>query len=207
MSDVENIASIYDIAIVGIGGRFPGADDLDQFWKNLCDGVESITFFSDEELTRAGVDAKLLSNPDYVKANAIVSDIDCFDTRFFGINPREAAMMDPQQRLFLEYAWRVLESAGYDAERYAGRISVYAGASISTYLLNNLYPNQSDLKQSTLFQVMIGNKNDSLATQVSYKLNLRGPSLTVQTACSTSLVAIHLACQGVLHRECDMALP
>ncbi len=206
MSDVENIVSIYDIAIVGMVGRFPGADDLAQFWKNLCDGVESITFFSDEELTRAGVDAKLLSNPDYVKANAIVSDIDCFDTRFFGVNPREAAMMDPQQRLFLEYAWRVLESAGYDAERYAGRISVYAGASLSTYLLNNLYPNQSDLKQSTLFQVMIGNKNDSLATQVSYKLNLRGPSLTVQTACSTSLVAIHLACQGLLNRECDMAL-
>jgi len=206
MNEADTNNSLYDIAIIGMVGRFPGADNIEQFWENLCNGIESITFFSDQELLEAGVDPELLNNPHYVKANAIVPDIDCFDAHFFGINPREAAIMDPQQRVFLEYAWHALEAAGYDAQRYEGRIGVYAGSSISTYLLNNLYPNQSDIGRSGVFQVAIGNTKDYLATQVSYRLNLQGPSFTVQTACSTSLVAVHLAYQGLLNRECDMAL-
>jgi len=206
MGNAENINSLYDVAIIGMVGRFPGADDLNQFWENLRNGVESITFFSDEELLEAGVDPDLLSDPNYVKANAIVSGVDRFDARFFGINPREATMMDPQQRVFLEYAELALESAGYDAERYDGRIGMYAGKSRSTYLLNNLYSSQSRVGTAGVFQVAISNDKDFLATQVSYRLNLQGPSFTVQTACSTSLVAVHLACQSLLNRECDMVM-
>jgi len=206
MGNAENINSLYDVAIIGMVGRFPGADDLNQFWENLRNGVESITFFSDEELLEAGVDPDLLSDPNYVKANAIVSGVDRFDARFFGINPREATMMDPQQRVFLEYAELALEGAGYDAERYDGRIGMYAGKSRSTYLLNNLYSNKSRVGTAGAFQVVISNDRDFLATQVSYRLNLQGPSFTVQTACSTSLVAAHLACQSLLNRECDMVM-
>jgi len=195
-----------DVAIIGMAARFPGADDLDQFWKNLQGGVESITFFSEDELLDANVPPELLNNTNYVKARAIISDIECFDARFFGLSPREAEVMDPQERVFLEYARHALENAGYDAERYDGRVGVYAGTSLSTYLLNNLYPRRRDIEQGGQFQVVISTDKDFLATRVSYRLNLQGPSFTVQTACSTSLVAVHLACQGLLTRECDMAL-
>src|SRR5918911_1285691 len=132
----------YEIAIIGMAGRFPRARSVDQFWQNLRDGVESISFFSDEELEAAGVERSALSDPNYVKAGAVLDDLELFDASFFGFNPREAEIMDPQHRFFLECAWEALEAAGYDSETYPGRIGVYAGCSMSTYLLHNLYANR-----------------------------------------------------------------
>ncbi|HEY4424233.1 MAG TPA: SDR family NAD(P)-dependent oxidoreductase [Pyrinomonadaceae bacterium] len=201
MSETSGI----EIAVIGMAGRYPGAKNLDQFWQNLCDGVESIKFFTDEELLAKGVEARLLDDPNYVKAEAILDDIEMFDASFFDFTPREASLIDPQHRLFLEHAWEALENAGYAAERNQ-RIGVYAGESINSYLLSNLYPNRELMESAGGFQVVINNDRDYLATHVAYKLNLTGPALSVQTACSTSLVAVHLACQGLLNRECDMAL-
>jgi len=191
-----------EIAIIGMSGRLPGAKDIKVFWQNLQDGVESVSFFRDEELLSSGVDPTLLNNSNYVKANAVLSDVDLFDAEFFGFSPKEAEIIDPQHRLFLEYAWEAIENAGYDPETYEGSIGVYAGAEINAYLLNNIYPNfgLSDL------QTLLGNDKDYLSSRVSYKLNLKGPSVTVQTACSTSLVAVHMACQSLLNGECDISL-
>ncbi|MBV9209443.1 MAG: SDR family NAD(P)-dependent oxidoreductase [Acidobacteria bacterium] len=195
-----------ELAVVGMAARFPTARDLDELWHNLSEGREAISFFSDEELLQKGLDAKLLQDPDYVKAEAVLEDIELFDAGFFGFTAREAMMMDPQHRLFLEEAWKALEHGGYDALRYRGRIGVFAGESFNSYLLSNLYPNRELMESVGGFQTIIGNDRDYLATHVSYKLNLKGPGITVQTACSTSLVAIHLACQSLLNGECDMAL-
>ncbi|MBD1912333.1 MULTISPECIES: type I polyketide synthase [unclassified Leptolyngbya] len=206
-----------DIAVIGMAGRFPGAKNLTEFWQNLCDGVESIAFFSDEELLASGVPPELVNHPNYVKASPILDDVESFDAEFFGLNPREAELLDPQQRLMLECAWESLEDAGYDPLSYGGAIAIYAGASMNTYLLNHVYPNRhrldphEPLDTLTLgslggFQLTVANDKDYLTTRVSYKLNLRGPSVNVQTACSTSLVAIHMACQSLLAGECDMAL-
>jgi acyl transferase domain-containing protein len=194
------------IAIIGMSGRFPGAPDLDAFWRNLRDGVESITVFSDEELQAAGVSPALLALPHYVKAKAIMDDVELFDAAFFGYTPREAEIMDPQQRLFLECAVAALEHAGYDPQIYQGLIGVYAGVGISSYLLFNLATNDDVLALAGFQQLMIGNEKDHLPTRVSYKLNLTGPSVNVNTTCSTGLVAVHLACQSLLNGECDMAL-
>jgi non-ribosomal peptide synthase protein (TIGR01720 family) len=202
-STVEN--SMDGIAIIGMTGRFPGARNIDQFWRNLRNGVESISFFTEAELEKAGVEPALLSAPNYVKAGAVLEDIDLFDASFFGFNPREAELTDPQHRLFLECAWEALEVAGYDTERYDGAIGVYAGVGMNSYLLN-LYTNREIMGQVSGVQVAIGNDKDHLPTRVSYKMNLKGPSMAVQTACSTSLVAIHLACQSLLSYQCDMAL-
>ncbi len=201
MSDTSGI----EIAVIGMAGRFPGAKNLDQFWQNLCAGVESIKFFTDEELLAKGVEARLLDDPNYVKAEAILDDIEIFDASFFDFTPREASLIDPQHRLFLEHAWEALENAGYAADRNQ-RIGVYAGESLNSYLLSNLYPNRELMESAGGFQVVINNDRDYLATHIAYKLNLTGPALSVQTACSTSLVAVHLACQGLLNRECDMAM-
>jgi acyl transferase domain-containing protein len=194
-----------DIAIIGIAGRFPKARNVDQFWRNLRDGVESISFFTDEELVAAGLDPSLMQDPNYVKASSVLEDVELFDAQFFDYVPREAEIIDPQQRFFLECAWEALENAGYDSERFSGPVGVFAGVSLSTYLWN-IYSNPSATKLFSRFQIMIGNDKDHLATRVSYKLNLKGPSLSVQTTCSTSLVAVHLACQSLLNGECDMAL-
>ena len=192
-----------DIAVIGMAGRFPGAPTLEKYWQNLQAGVESITVFSEEELIAAGLEPGVVRDPKYVKAAPVLEDADRFDAAFFGYTPREAEVMDPQHRVFLECAWEAVEQAGYDAERYAGAIGVYAGAAMNTYLLfSGLLPRFVDDYLLTL----TGSDKDFLATRVSYKLNLTGPSLTVQTACSTSLVAVHLACQSLLNRECDMAL-
>jgi acyl transferase domain-containing protein/acyl carrier protein len=196
----------YDIALIGMAGRFPGAANVEQFWHNLQEGVEAISFFSDEELVEAGIEESSLSDPNCVKAGAILEDADMFDASFFGFTTREAEMMDPQHRLFLEQAWSALEDAGYEAEKYAGRIGVYAGESVNSYLMHNLLPQRELIESVGHFQTLLGNDRDHLATQVAYKLNLKGPCLTVQTACSTSLAAVHLACQSLLNRECDMAL-
>jgi acyl transferase domain-containing protein len=194
------------IAVVGITGRFPGARNVEEFWRNVRSGVESITFFNDRELADSGVDARTLQGPRYVKARGVLAeDPGLFDAAFFGFSPREAEIIDPQQRIFLECAWQALESAGYDPDTYEGSIGIYAGADINNYLLN-LHSNPNVMALMDHFQLANANEKDHLTTRVSYKLNLRGPSVSVNTACSTSLVAVHLACQSLLNGECDMAL-
>ncbi len=196
-------AADLDIAIIGFACRFPGAQNADEFWLNLRSGKECITFFTDAELAAAGVAARLLADPAYVKAAPILADIDKFDAQLFGYSPREARSIDPQQRLFLECAWEALEMAGYDPPKYAGSIGVFAGSALNTYLL---FSGLLEQFRKEYLLTLIGNDKDYLATRTSYKLNLTGPSVTVQTACSTSLVAIHLACQSLLNGECEMAL-
>ncbi|MEH2065248.1 MAG: SDR family oxidoreductase [Nostoc sp.] len=194
-----------EIAIIGMSGRFPGAKNVDDFWQNLQNGTESISVFTDEELLAYGLDAATLNNPKFVKARAVLEDVELFDAAFFGFNPREAEITDPQHRLFLECAYIALEDAGYDSENYQGSIGVYAGASFSGYLLN-VYLNKDIIGSIDNHQLAIAGDKDYLTTRVSYKLNLQGPSFTVQTACSTSLVAVHLATQSLLNGECDLAL-
>ncbi len=191
------------IAIIGMAGRFPGARNLDEFWSNLAAGVESVSFFSVEELERPGAGA--LNATNYVRAKAVLEDVDLFDASFFDFNPREAELMDPQHRLFLECAWEALENAGYAFESDEGIVGVFAGSTTSGYLIN-VFSRPDLVKTLGSAQVMVGNDKDHLAMRVSYKLNLKGPSITVQTSCSTSLVATHLACRSLLSYECDMAL-
>ncbi len=200
----DNQTESLDIAIVGMEGRFPGARNLDEFWRNLRDGVESICPLTEEQMRSLGVSPAALSSSNFVKAAALLEGSELFDAPFFGYSPREAEVMDPQHRVFLECAWSALENAGYNPETYPGLIGVYAGTSMSTYLLYNILARAVDPEDS--FQVMIGNDKDFLSTRVSYELNLKGPSIDVQSACSTSLVAVHLACQGLLSYQCDMAM-
>ncbi|MEP7339009.1 MAG: MupA/Atu3671 family FMN-dependent luciferase-like monooxygenase [Acidobacteriota bacterium] len=206
MSDTNEKSLPDGIAIVGMAGRFPGAGSVAEFWRNLRDGVESVSFFSDDELLAGGVAPSLLANPGYVKAKAVLAGVAGFDAWFFGFTPREAEITDPQHRLFLECAWEALEDAGYDPARYAGLIGLYAGAGVNTYLLRNLSSHPELLDATSAFQTSIHNKGDHLTTRVAYLLDLRGPCVTVQTACSTSLVAVSLACQSLLNYQCDMAL-
>ncbi len=203
---LTDLSDSTDIAIVGMAGRFPGARSVDEFWHNLKHGVESITRFSDDELIAAGVDPALLSDPSYVKAGAVLADADTFDAEFFGLTPLEARIMDPQQRLFVETVWSAIENAGHNVDTFNGTIGLFAGAGISTYLLNNLLPNASLIELAGSLQVGLGNDKDSLATRAAYLLNLTGPCYTVQTYCSTSLVAVSIASSSLLNGECDMAL-
>ncbi|WP_199741742.1 type I polyketide synthase [Corallococcus sp. CA047B] len=193
------------IAIVGMAGRFPGASDVEAFWRNLRDGVEGIRAFTDEELRARGVPESALRSPDFVRSGAVLEDVDLFDAGFFGYSPREAALMDPQHRAFLECAWEALERSGFDPET-SRSVGVFAGTSLSTYLLFNLLTHRELIEAGDTFQVMIGNDKDFLATRLAYHLDLRGPSLDVQTGCSTSLVATHLACQALLGFQCDVAV-
>jgi acyl transferase domain-containing protein len=194
-----------DVAIIGLAGRFPKAPDVDRFWRALEQGMECVSHFSDEEL-ELDLTPEELRNPNFVKAKAILDDVELFDAPFFNVPAREAEFMDPQQRIFLECVWTALENAGCDPERYEGPIAVYAGSSLNSYMLSRL-PYLASLGQPLdSFQLAITNDKDHLATRASYKLNLRGESLTVQTACSTSLVAVHLACQSLLSGQCDIAL-
>jgi acyl transferase domain-containing protein/thioesterase domain-containing protein len=195
------------IAIVGMAGRFPGASNLSGFWQNLRDGVESIRDRSDADLLAAGATPEELASPDYIKRAALLDDVPMFDASFFGFSPRDASIMDPQHRHFLECAWEALEDAGHPPQRFGGSIGVFAGSGMNTYLIHNLLANRRLLETAGLFQLkQTGNDKDVLATRVSYQFDLRGPSINVQTACSTSLVAVHLACQSLLNFECDMAL-
>ncbi len=194
------------VAIIGMACRFPGADDVDSFWRNLCDGVESISFFSDDELQAAGVDPQQYRRPNYVAARGILPDVGNFDAAFFGYTPREAETMDVQQRAFLECAWAAIEDAAYDPLTHQGSIGVFAGASMSSYFLNNVYPRRDVVERVGGYQLMIRNDKDYLPTRTAYKLNLKGPSVSIQTACSTSLVAVHVACQNLLDGHCDVAL-
>ncbi|MBV8200688.1 MAG: SDR family NAD(P)-dependent oxidoreductase, partial [Acidobacteria bacterium] len=198
-------ATGFEVAIVGMAGRFPGAADVEQFWANLRDGVDSLTPLGDEELIAAGADPALLRSPGYVKAARLMAGHDQFDAAFFGFNPREAEIIDPQQRVFLECAWEALEDAGYDPERLSRRVGVYAGSRMGGYL-RNVYSSPAVLATASDLQVQVANDKDYLATRVSYKLNLGGPSVTVQTACSTALVALHFACGALVAGECDLAL-
>ena len=206
MSDFSNAGPLDGIAIIGMAGRFPGASHLAQFWRNLCEGIESIQFFTETELRDSGVPVNLLSHPDYVRAGTLLPNADRFDAAFFGFTPREAEILDPQQRVFLETAWESLENAGYDAERFAGAIGVFAGAGMNHYLLNNLVGRPDILAAVGEYQTMLLSDKDFLTTRTAYKLNLKGPAVTAQTACSTSLVAVHQACQSLLNYGCDMAL-
>ncbi|MES1241997.1 MAG: amino acid adenylation domain-containing protein [Acidobacteriota bacterium] len=195
----------FDIAIVGMAGRFPGARSVEELWRNLAGGVESIRFFSEEELRSAGVDASTLDNPDYVKANGVLDGVELFDAPFFGFTAREAEITDPQHRLFLECAWEALEDAAHDPETFGRPIGVYAGLNRNTYS-SALLAHPEILRAVGGFQAIVSNDRDFLSTRVSYKLNLTGPSVVLQTACSTSLVAVHFAIQGLLSGDCDLAL-
>ena len=204
-SETTNQFDGSEIAIIGLACRFPGAKDVDEFWRNLRDGVESITFLNDEEIEPSLVDPARVDHPNYVKAASMLDDVESFDASFFGITPREAEVMDPQQRVFLECAWAALEHSGYDPNIYKGAIGLFAGARTNTYLFN-LFCNRQLSETMDAFEIGLGNDLAFLPTRVSHKLNLRGPSCAVHTACSTSLVAVHLACQSLLIDECRMAL-
>ncbi|HEY2738593.1 MAG TPA: beta-ketoacyl synthase N-terminal-like domain-containing protein, partial [Thermoanaerobaculia bacterium] len=175
-----------------------------RLWENLCAGVESIVRFSDEELQAAGVDPALRRDPRYVPAGGALDGVELFDADFFGYTPREAEILDPQHRLFLECAWEALEDAGYDARRVPGPVGVFAGLGLNTYLHQLL--NGLDIETVGEYQLLVASDKDFLPTRVSYKLDLKGPSMAVQTACSSSLVAVHVACQNIRLGACDMAL-
>ena len=196
-----------EIAVVGMAGRFPGAGSVEDLWENLRRGVESISPISLEEWGREiHTHPSFLERPDLVPWRPRVEGVDMFDAAFFGYTPREAQVLDPQQRLFLECAWEALENAGYDSERYPGSIGVVAGISQSSYLINYLQWDRELNQTVGSLKIGLGNMNDALATRVAYKLNLRGAAYAVQSFCSTSLVAVHLACQSLLNRESDMML-
>ena len=197
------------IAIIAMAGRFPDAASPEALWENLLGGKQAIRRFTPEALE---VPAEIAAQPGYVAARSVLDDVDQFDAAFFNIYPREAEQMDPQHRIFLEICWEALERAGYDPQRTEASIGVFAGAALNTYLLHNLAHDRSFLErftadyQSGSYITMMGNDKDFLSTRVSWKLNLRGPSVTVQSACSTSLVAVCQACQSLLTYGCDMAL-
>jgi amino acid adenylation domain-containing protein len=209
-SAIRNLTGT-DIAIIGMAGRYPKAKSVKEFWQNLVDGVEAISFFTDEELEyvpKGNLDSEIK----FVRARGILENADQFDAEFFGFNPREAAIMDPQHRLFLECAWEALEDAGYCSEKYKGSIGVFAGSSLNTYLMYNvLKDRESTEEMANSYQIadyttLTGNDNAFLTTKVAYKLGLRGPAVNVQTACSTSLVAIGLAYQSLISGQSNMAL-
>jgi amino acid adenylation domain-containing protein len=202
----DSAATHLGVAVIAMAGRFPGAAGVEEFWRNLAAGVESIRVFSGDELESSPAQPGVPGDPDFVPAGAVLDDIELFDAGFFDFNPREAEITDPQQRIFLECCWEALERGGYDPERFPGAVGVFAGTSISTYFFNNVVSHAELLRTVAPFQLWIGADKDYLAPRVSYKLDLRGPSITVQTACSTSLVAVHLACQSLLDMQSDLAL-
>ena len=195
-----------DIAIVGMACRVPGALNIELYWRNIREGVESIRHFSRKELIERGVSEVIVDNPRYVPASAPVDGVEEFAASFFGYAAREAEIMDPQHRLFLETAYTAFEDAGIDPHREPGLVGVFAGSTMNTYLLTNLMANRHVIDVVGDHSIMLGNDKEYLALRVAYKLNLRGPAYAVQTACSSSLTAVHLACQSILAGECDVAL-
>lgn len=194
------------IALIGMAGRFPNAEDVKMFWWNLEHAVESLENYTDAEMLEAGVPQVLLDNPNFVKRGTPFERPDWFDAGFFGFNPREAEILDPQHRLFLECAWEALEDAGYGGEARPESIGVYGGTTGNSYVMSNVFMNPEVVEAVGGYQLMLASDKDFLATRVAYKLNLKGPSMSIQTACSTSLVAVQMACQALLARQCDMAL-
>lgn len=201
----ENLNTEEAVAIIGMAARLPGASSVAEYWDNLKNGVESITFWTDEELVAAGVDPDRITHPNYVKAKGNIPEPFHFDAGFFGFNPREADVLDPQHRVFLECSWHAFEDAGYDPARCNHRVGVWAGTGTTQYLFQ-LDGNPDVQKFASSLSIVTGNDKDYIATRVSYKLNLRGPSVNVQSACSTSLVAVSTAVHSILNYECDMAL-
>jgi phthiocerol/phenolphthiocerol synthesis type-I polyketide synthase E len=210
----QSASSVPDnaIAVVGMAGRFPGAGSVSAFWDNLRVGRESIVTLSEDDLLNEGISEKVLGNHRYVRRAALMDGIDEFDAEFFGFTPQAARMMDPQHRLFLQSAWHAIEDAGYDPAQLDGAVGVFGTSSASGYLLHNLmshYDPRVIIGQGATFEMVnlsLHNDKDHLATRVAHQFNLRGPALSVQTACSSALVAVHLACQSILNGECDMAL-
>ncbi|MEH0934862.1 type I polyketide synthase [Micromonospora psammae] len=206
-SDILPEDGVEPLAIVGLAARVPGADDVRQFWRNLVDGVESVASFSREEQLARGAKLAEVDDPGWVSRAPIIEGFDQFDAGLFGVTAREAEVMDPQHRLFLESCYAALQDAGYDPARYAGSIGVYAGTGSQNYLRDNIFRNRRvSGSPSSVVSINTGNSPNYVTTTPSYRLDLRGPSLTVQTACSTSLVAFHLACEALRNGECDMAL-
>ncbi|MGL4175755.1 MAG: beta-ketoacyl synthase N-terminal-like domain-containing protein [Dermatophilaceae bacterium] len=196
-----------DIAIIGMTCNFPGAGNVGELWDVLRAGRETISHFTLEELVAAGVPEDRASHPDYVPAKGVIHGVENFDAEFFGFRGLEAEVMDPQQRLFLEFTWKALEEAGYDTEQFAGKVGLFAGQAFNTYLLNNLrHARETHVSKFHGIDLLVMTDKDFLTTLVAHHLGLRGPAMTVQTACSTSVVAIHQACQSLLNRECEIAL-
>ena len=195
-----------DIAIIGMAGRFPRARNIEVFWENLCAGVEGTSRITADDLRAIGVDPAVLADPDYVSEVFALDEAEHFDADFFGMSPREAESMDPQQRLLLETSWAALEHAGYDSRRYPGLVGVFGGVGRNSYFLRALRMRPELLETAGEYLTMIGNERDFPTTQVSYRLDLRGPSVDVQSACSTSGVAAHLARLSLLAGDCDIAL-
>ncbi|WP_052229908.1 type I polyketide synthase [Streptomyces sp. CT34] len=193
------------IAVVGMAGRFPGAGDIDAYWRNLRDGIESITRLEEDELLAEGIERAEFERPEYVRAAPLLDGVDLFDARFFGFSPREAALLDPQQRLFLECAWHALEHAGIDPATVRSG-GVFAGANMPAYLMSNLLGGRRIVLDPSVFELQIHNDKDYLATRTAHQLGFTGPALSVQTACSTSLVAVHEAAQSLRTGVCDLAL-
>ncbi|MDE1994348.1 MAG: type I polyketide synthase, partial [Rhizobiaceae bacterium] len=210
-SSQEPIQDVGGIAIVGMSGRFPGAPSVDALWQLICQGQDAFKTFSADEIEDAFTDEER-SSPNYVAARPHLDNIEQFDAEFFGMFPREAALTDPQHRVFLEICWEALENAAYDPQRYPGLVSVFAGSSMPTYLINNVLGDRQKAEEFTsnyqigCFQHLVGALNDTLATRVAYKFNLRGPAFTLQSACSTSLLAVSQACQNLQAFTCDLAL-
>lgn len=204
VKDTNATVKTRDIAIIGMEGKFPGANTLEQFWDVLQEGRETISFFSEEELIEAGLTKDIISKPHYVKAKGVLDDIEYFDSHFFDYSPHDAERMDPQIRLFHEYAWKALESAGYASDKYEGLIGVFGGSASNYEWISHIFKTTNSISEK-LERVSLNDK-DYMSTRISYKLNLLGPSYTVQTACSTSLTALNLACQSILNGECDIAL-
>ena len=205
----ERLAGVSDtdIAIVGMAAHLPGAGDIAAYWANLAAGVESIRVLSEDDLLAAGETPQRIRKPNYVPAAAVLEGFETFDAEFFGFSPKEAAILDPQHRQFLEVAWEALENAAHPPENFKGAIGVYAGCGMGSYFYFNLCSNPDLVDQTGMFLLRhTGNDKDFLATRVSHIFDLKGPSINVQTACSTSLVAVHYAAQALLNGECDMAL-
>ncbi|MET0387249.1 MAG: beta-ketoacyl synthase N-terminal-like domain-containing protein, partial [Polyangiales bacterium] len=206
-ADAPEARADNDIAIVSVALRVPGAQDAEQFWQNVCNGVESVQQYTEDALLAAGVSARDLAHPHYVRAGAPLEGMEQFDAELFGFGPKEAAIMDPQHRHFLEVVWEALERAAYVPGRSPGAVGVFAGCGMGSYFARNILSQRELVESVGLFLLRhTGNDKDFLATRASYCLDLHGPSVNVQTACSTSLVAVHLACQSLLSGECDLAL-
>ncbi|PCJ99580.1 MAG: non-ribosomal peptide synthetase, partial [Alteromonadaceae bacterium] len=204
-SKIATETKVDDVAIIGMAGKFPGAKNVDEFWHNLRNGIESVQFFSDEELIASGNDPEQIKHPDFVKAGAVLEGVEFFDSQFFAYTPREADCLDPQLRMFLESAWASLEYAGYDVDSIDFPVGVFAGADASGYLTKNVHPNRGNSEILSDFQLFLGDR-EFIAASTAYKLNLKGPTVFVYTACSTSLVAVHTACESLLNHKCDVAL-
>ncbi len=203
--NTETNQDLDGIAIIGMVGKFPGADNVEQLWQNLCEGVESIEFFGADQVDPS-INPQLSQNPDYVRARGIMADADSLDAAFFGISPLEAEVIDPQARVFLELVFSALEHAGYSPDKFDGSIGLYGGCSQNTYYTNHLLGRRDVLDRVGALPMMFASEKDYLTTRVSYKLNLKGPSVTISTSCSSSLVAISQAFQALSSYQCDLAV-